>query len=92
MRIAYRFVFAGVAEDDRSDNEEVELAEEAAQAELERELEIKDRLRVEQGKPALMLNGDPLSPVSPMPNGHASGSWHDDKADGVTKRKVEVGR
>lgn len=80
IRIAYRFVFAGVAEDDRSDNEEVELAEEARQAALEQEAE---RLRIE-GKPALMLNGDPLSPI----NGHTSGI--DIKTDKLTNRKVEV--
>jgi acyl-CoA-dependent ceramide synthase len=74
FRIAYRFVFAGVAEDDRSDNEEVELAQEAAEDRLR-------RARAEgKGGPSITLNG--------LPVGSASGV--EVKTDSLTNRKEAV--
>jgi acyl-CoA-dependent ceramide synthase len=77
LRIAYRFVFFHVAEDDRSDNDEKELEE-------EQRLDALARQGI--GKvagPKMLLNGQPVTG-----NGHATGS--EIRTNGTTNRKENV--
>lgn len=72
FRIAYRYVFFNVAEDDRSDNDEIEYAEEQRLAALARE-------GVDKGSsPKVLLNGQPV-------NGKATSTSI--RTDGTTNRK-----
>jgi len=73
LRIAYRFVFLEDLKDDRSDDEEVELAEEKELAKLHSEGVD------EMAAPMLLLNGKPT-------DGKTTGV--ELKADALTNRKV----
>lgn len=72
FRIAYRFVFLNVAEDDRSDNDEAEYAE-------EQRLEALAKQEVESvAAPQVLVNGSPM-------NGEATATAI--RTDGVANRK-----
>lgn len=74
IRIAYRFVFFNVAEDDRSDNDENEYAEEQRLEALARQGVDKD------AAPKVLLNGQPV-------NGKAKTTSTEIRADKMTNRK-----
>lgn len=72
IRIAYRFVFHNIAEDDRSDNDEKELEEEQRLDALARQAAEK------VASPQMLVNGEP-------PKGKNTGSEY--RANGTTNRK-----
>ncbi len=77
LRIAYRFVFLNIVEDDRSDNDENELLEEQRLDALAHEA----RLNAEKlDNPQVLLNG---SPVEANGNGNGNGNG---KASGMVNR------
>jgi len=72
FRIAYRFLFAGVAEDDRSDNDEDEWAE-------EQRLDALSMQGVNKAAgPTILVTGQPM-------NGKSSSTQI--RTDGMTNRK-----
>ncbi len=74
LRIAYRFVFYNVAEDDRSDNDENELAE-------EERLDAMSKQGIDKRSgPKVLVNGQPL-------NGNGKTSATEIRTDGMTNRK-----
>ncbi|TGO22866.1 hypothetical protein BPAE_0152g00210 [Botrytis paeoniae] len=84
LRIAYRFVFMSIVEDDRSDNDENELAEEMRLDALAKEgLDAVAAKKVleETPQPKIKLNGNSI-------NGRGTGV--ELKTDGVTNRKENV--
>lgn len=58
VRILVRYLVRGVAKDERSDDEEEEEEEDV-------------QVNGDVTKPSLMVNGEPVSPVSPVGNGQA---------------------
>ncbi|KAI9649420.1 sphingosine N-acyltransferase lag1 [Ciborinia camelliae] len=84
LRIAYRFVFMSIVEDDRSDNDENELAEEQRLDALAKQgvdaVAAKAAL-AESPQPKIKLNGNSI-------NGKSSGV--EVKTDAVTNRKENI--
>ncbi|TVY29851.1 Sphingosine N-acyltransferase-like protein [Lachnellula hyalina] len=81
LRIAYRFLFYNVAEDDRSDNDENELAE-------EQRLDALSRSGVDAvAGPKVLLNGSPVQ-ENGKENGKANGNANG-KANGTTKVRTD---
>ena len=77
LRIAYRFVFLKVAEDDRSDNDENEFAE-------EQRLDALSRSALEkESTPKLLINGEHL-------NGNGSTTARSTRKGVATNRKENV--
>jgi acyl-CoA-dependent ceramide synthase len=74
IRIAYRFAFFNVAEDDRSDNDENEYAEEQRLEALARQGVDKD------AAPKVLLNGQPV-------NGKATTTTTEIRTNKMTNRK-----
>jgi acyl-CoA-dependent ceramide synthase len=72
LRIAYRFVFTNVAEDDRSDNDDDEFEEEQRLDALAREKALK------AASPTVLVNGSPV-------NGKATGT--EIRTNGTANRK-----
>ncbi|KAH6680758.1 TLC domain-containing protein [Halenospora varia] len=78
FRIAYRFVFTNVAEDDRSDNDDNELAEEQRLDAIEA---AKSAARRAANSPTLQVNGKPA-----MPNGTTTSA--DTRLNDITNRNA----
>jgi acyl-CoA-dependent ceramide synthase len=77
FRIAYRFVFLNIAEDDRSDNDEKELEEEQRLDALAKEArEAAEKVE----SPQVLVNGEPLS-------GKGKTTGAESRANGTTNRK-----
>ena len=85
LRIAYRFVFLNIAEDDRSDNDENELAEEQRLDALAREArQIAEKL----DNPQVLLNGSPVEANgNGTRNGNGKASGTQSRVNGITNRK-----
>lgn len=82
FRIAYRFVFHNVVEDDRSDNDENELAEEQRLDALAHQARLDAEKAAEKTEsPHLLVNGEPLS-------GKAQATGAESRANGTTNRKA----
>lgn len=84
LRIAYRFVFMSIVEDDRSDNDENELAEEMRLDALAKgglDVVAAKKVLEETPQPKIKLNGNSI-------NGRGTGV--ELKTDGVTNRKENV--
>lgn len=82
LRIAYRFVFFKVAQDDRSDNDESEFAEE----------QRLDAARAAREEADELAEEDDQQPLHALPNGHAPAAGKTSSADvphtnGSTRRK-----
>jgi acyl-CoA-dependent ceramide synthase len=76
FRIAYRFLFYNVAEDDRSDNDENELAEEMR-------LDALAQAGVDAAAgPKVLVNGEPVAQA----NGKSTAA--EIRTDGMTNRKT----
>jgi acyl-CoA-dependent ceramide synthase len=75
FRIAYRFVFLNIAEDDRSDNDEKELEEEQRLDALARQAAEK------ADSPQVLVNGSPVS-------GKSKATGTESLAKGTTNRKA----
>jgi acyl-CoA-dependent ceramide synthase len=74
MRIAYRFVFLNIVEDDRSDNDENELAE-------EQRLDALARQGIDKlSGPKVLLNGAPV-------NGNGKATGTETRVNGTTNRR-----
>jgi very-long-chain ceramide synthase len=74
MRIAYRFVFLNIVEDDRSDNDENELAE-------EQRLDALARQGIDKlSGPKVLLNGAPA-------NGNGKATGTETRVNGTTNRR-----
>jgi very-long-chain ceramide synthase len=74
MRIAYRFVFQNIAEDDRSDNDEKELEE-------EQRLDALAQQGIDKGSgPKVLLNGAPV-------NGNGMATATETRVNGTTNRR-----
>lgn len=74
MRIAYRFVFLNIVEDDRSDNDDNELAE-------EQRLDALARQGIDKlSGPKVLLNGAPV-------NGHGKATGTETRVNGTTNRR-----
>jgi len=86
IRIAYRFVFLNVAEDERSDNDENELANELAEEQRLDALAAKQAEGKEyESGPQVLLNGEP---VKGNGNGIGNGNGKLPSTDGLTNRKT----
>lgn len=77
FRIAYRFVFMNVAEDDRSDNDENEFEEERRLDALAREAK---EAAEKASSPTVLVNGSPL-------NGNGKATGMETRANGTANRK-----
>jgi len=74
MRIAYRFVFQNIAEDDRSDNDEKELEE-------EQRLDTLARQGIDKiSGPKVLVNGAPV-------NGNGTATTTETRVNGTTNRR-----
>jgi len=84
LRIGYRFIFFNVAEDDRSDNDEIEFQEERRLDALAREKAEMAREKAENAEkatnPTVLLNGAPV-------NGNGNNSGTETRANGTSNRK-----
>ncbi|CZR57282.1 probable longevity-assurance protein LAG1 [Phialocephala subalpina] len=77
FRIAYRFVFTNVAEDDRSDNDEIEFEEERRLDALAREAK---EAAEKANSPTVLVNGSPM-------NGNGKATGAETRANGTANRK-----
>lgn len=79
FRIAYRFVFLNIVEDDRSDNDENELAK-------EQKLDALARKSIDKiSGPKVLLNGAPV-------NGNGMATATETRVDGTTNRRLPANK
>lgn len=82
LRIAHRFVFQKVAEDDRSDNDDDEFAEEQRLDALAREKALM------AAKPTVLVNGSAMNGiVNGNGNGNGKATGTETRANGTANRK-----